>query len=233
VGKDKHKRFAENATFPNLIQPTFEEVFNRDYSLKGKWSSDIFQNNNSIILELGCGKCEYTVELAKKYPGNNFIGVDVKGARIWRGAKDCLEQHVPNARFLRTRIEFIRSFFSTDEITEIWITFPDPQMQKSRRNKRLTSSRFLEAYSKFLINKGIIHLKTDNTVLFNYTLDIIKKNNLSLIIQTDNLYESPHSGLTHGVKTFYEKMYLAEGIPICYVQFDLNNSNTFSEPDEE
>lgn len=233
MGKNKHKRFAENATFPNLIQPAFEEVFNRDFYLKGQWNRNVFGNNNPIVLELGCGKGEYTVELSKKYPEKNFIGIDIKGARIWRGAKDCLEQNIPNARFLRTRIEFILSFFGSDEINEIWLTFPDPQMQKSRRKKRLTSSTFLTYYSCFLTGKGRIHLKTDNKILFDYTLSIIRKNNLPVHIQTDNLYESPHAAVAHGIKTFYEKMYLAKGIPICYIQFDLDNKQQFSEPDEE
>ncbi len=233
MGKDKLKRFAENDTFSNVFQPVLEEVFNTDYKLKGKWHQEVFKNTNPIVLELGCGKGEYTVELARRFPNKNFIGIDVKGARLWRGAKDSLEENLNNAVFVRTRIEFIRSFFAKNEVSEIWITFPDPQMKKRRTHKRLTSARFLEAYALFLKDFGIIHLKTDSSFLFDYTKKIIEKNNLTVHIETDNLYDSPYADLTHGVKTFYEKMFLAQEIPITYLQFDLGERKCFEETPQE
>ena len=232
MGKDKIRRFAESATFPNFIQPPFEEIFNTDYKLKGRWHNEVFGNNNPIVLELGCGKGEYTVEMARRFPEKNFVGVDIKGARMWRGAKDCIEQNITNARFLRTRIEFIRSFFAENEVDEIWITFPDPQMKKGRRNKRLTSPRFLSSYAEFLKPAGIIHLKTDSAFLHKYTREVIAGNSLETIICTDDLYASPFAELTFGVKTHYEKIFLEKGTPITYLQFRLNGTKPNVEPDE-
>ena len=233
MGKNKLKRFAENATFPNLIQPSFEEVFHHDYCLKGKWHDQVFGNSHPIVVELGCGKGEYTVGLAKQFPEKNFIGIDIKGARLWRGAKDCLEQKITNARFLRMRIEFINAVFDAGEVSEIWLTFPDPQQQKSRHNKRLTGPRFLESYAKFLVPGGIIHLKTDSDFLYEYTMSVIRKNNLNLHVHTPDLYHSPYVELTYGIKTFYEKMFLEQQVPIKYIQFDLNHTSVFKDPEEE
>jgi len=161
--KRKLQRFAEMETFANVIQPEFEEVFGKDFRLKGLWNKCQFHNENPVVLELGCGKGEYATGLAKHFPDKNFIGVDIKGSRMWRGATTALGEQLHNVMFLRTRIEMIGSFFGPDEVDEIWLTFPDPQLKKAR--KRLTSSRFLNSYRTFLKKSGIIHLKTDNDVL--------------------------------------------------------------------
>jgi tRNA (guanine-N7-)-methyltransferase len=181
-------------------------------------------------LELGCGKGEYTTGLAKRFPEKNFIGVDIKGSRMWRGARTALKENLTNVRFLRTHIELVNSFFGPDEVDEIWITFPDPQLKKKR--KRLTSPRFLMNYSRFLRNNGLIHLKTDNTVLFRYTLELAKTNGFIIRVQTSDLY---HSGLTDDIldiKTFYEQQFLARGMNINYLCFELPNEKTIIEPPE-
>ena len=190
MGKNKLQKFADNETFENLFQPTFEEVWGKNHSLKGKWNSEYFCNNNSIVLELGCGKREYTVNLAKMYPQKNFIGVDIKGARLWTGAKVAYEQQMQNVAFVRTRIENIVSFFEKNEVGEIWITFPDPQPRPARAKKRLSSSRFLGYYQNFLTQNGIVHLKTDSLGLHEYTKALIEQNNLKVQVCTNNLYNS-------------------------------------------
>lgn len=169
MGKDKIRRFAENATFRCVVQPGFEEVFRKDYALKGKWNRDFFGNDRPIVLELGCGRGEYTVALGERFPERNFIGVDVKGARLWRGAKTATENGMKNVAFLRTRIEFIDSCFAPGEVDEIWITFPDPQLNKNRIKKRLTAPQFLAMYARFLREGGMINLKTDSVHLHEYT----------------------------------------------------------------
>lgn len=234
MGKDKLRKFNENETFKNVIQPSLEEVLRKDYTLKGKWKSEIFNNENPLVIELGCGKGEYSVGLASKYTEKNFIGIDIKGARIWRGAKTSLNEGIDNVVFLRTRIEFINSFFTKDEVSEIWITFPDPQKEFHRRRKRLTSPIFLNYYKQFLRNDGIVHLKTDSDILYNYTLDIIKHNNIELVFHTSDLYHSSLQNLTHGIKTFYEAKYLAVGKNINYIQFRLQNDCIYEDlPKEE
>ncbi|MBU0764489.1 MAG: tRNA (guanosine(46)-N7)-methyltransferase TrmB, partial [Bacteroidetes bacterium] len=188
--KKKKQRFTELGTFNNVIQPGFEEVFRKPFRLRGKWSTEYFGNDNPVILELGCGKGEYTTGLAQKFPGCNYIGIDIKGARIWSGAKQAVENGLKNVAFIRTRIEFIDSFFGQDEISAIWLTFPDPQEKERRTKKRLTSSRFLAMYSTFLRHDGVIHLKTDSTVLYRYTKGIILKNRLELIEANEDIYNS-------------------------------------------
>lgn len=220
------------ATFSNVLQPSLEEVFNKDYPLKGNWSRDFFKNSNPIVLELGCGKGEYTVGLARKFPGKNFLGIDIKGARMWIGAKDALENNLQNVGFLRTRIEHIESFFAKDEISEIWITFPDPQLKKQRVKKRLTSSRFLPKYRKFIKRQGLIHLKTDNEVLFNYTHELAKQNQFKIEVATANLYGSGSSDDILAIQTFYESQYVAQGIPIKYIRFTIPHENEITEPEE-
>lgn len=220
MGKDKLRRFAENETFPNLIQPyvTYPPV---DHSLKGKWHENFFQNQLPIVLELGCGRGEYTVNLAEKFPEKNFIGIDWKGARLWRGAKTGVEKNIKNMGFLRIQIENIASFFGPDEIDEIWITFPDPHLRESHDHKRLTSPRFLSLYRQFLKPGRFVNLKTDSRFLYDFTLDVIREQNLKIEIQTDHLYQSEYADDVLSIKTTYEKIWLKEGLNICYIKFSL------------
>ena len=207
------------ATYPNVIAPKFEEVFRTCFRLKGRWAVEIFGNRHPLVLELGCGKGEYTVALARKYPEKNFIGVDIKGSRMWVGATDALQNNMANVAFLRTRIEFIRSCFAPGEVSEIWITFPDPQPQQSRENKRLTSLRFLLLYREIMLPEGIIHLKTDSQSLFEYTCEVVKSNNLRVLACTDDLYQSGCTDNILFVQTYYEKMFMAKGVSIKYLKF--------------
>ena len=220
-GKDKLRKFRENETFENLIQPTTAEVFQKDHPLKGKWGADIFHNDNPIILELGCGKGEYTIALAEKYPENNYIGVDIKGARLWKGAKYATENSLGNVAFLRTRIEFIDSIFAQCEVSEIWLTFSDPQPNKPR--KRLSSPLFLERYSHILKEEGIIHLKTDSQLLHEYTVETVQEEQHNLLEANNDIYGSGRAKDDDilSVKTFYEKQFLAKGMPITYAKWKL------------
>ena len=231
MGKNKLQRFAENATFQHFVQPSFNEIFNQDHSLKGKWHKEFFKNDNPIVLELGCGKGEYTVGLAEMYPDKNFLGVDIKGARMHKGASIVEERRIKNAGFLRTRIEFIGSFFAKDEISEIWLTFPDPQMKKV--TKRLTSSTFLLKYAQFLKPDGIIHLKTDSRFLYTYTWELIKINQLPCLVDQSDLYNDGYTDEILSLKTHYESKWLEKGIPIKYLRFNLIGSDQITEPDIE
>jgi tRNA (guanine-N7-)-methyltransferase len=221
VGKNKLARWDEMKSFNNVIQPETEEVKDEEHSLKGRWKKEYFKNNYPIVLELGCGKGEYTVGLATKFRRKNFIGVDIKGARIWRGAKTAYENKITNASFLRTRIEFIKSFFSEDEIDEIWITFPDPHPKRRNSNKRLTSPYFINFYRSFLKNRGIIHLKTDNKELYKYTYEIARQNGLEIISATDDLYSGKIENDILSIRTHYENLFLDQGIKINYLSFRL------------
>ena len=220
-GKDKLRKFRENETFENLLQPTTAEVFQKDHPIKGKWGEKMFGNNNPIILELGCGKGEYTIALAEKYPENNYIGVDIKGARLWKGAKYATENSLKNVAFLRTRIEFIDSIFAQGEVSEIWLTFSDPQPNKPR--KRLSSPLFLEKYSHILKEDGIIHLKTDSQLLHEYTVEIVQQEQHTLLEANNDIYGSGRAKDDDilSVKTFYEKQFLAKGMPITYAKWKL------------
>lgn len=225
MGKNKLARWNELGSYDNVIQPEIGEVAGKDHPIKGNWNQKLFKNDNPIVLELGCGKGEYTVGLANSFPGNNFIGIDIKGARMWRGARTAFEQNMQNVAFLRTRIEFINSFFCTDEVDEIWITFPDPHPGGRNSNKRLTSPWFLNSYRKFLKNKGLVHLKTDNTELYNFTIKVLSHNNLETIISTNDLYsERPDDILS--IRTHYEKIFLSAGLKINYVSFRLEKEKT-------
>lgn len=214
MGKKKLIRWAELLTFPHVFQ--FPE------NMQGTWNKEVFKNDNPIVLELACGKGEYTVNLAKSYPDKNFIGVDIKGHRMWVGAKQSLTENIPNTAFLRTEIEKIDTYFTPDEISEIWITFPDPQLRDGKAKKRLTSPRFLELYKKILQKGGTIHLKTDNTVLYEYTLEILAEQCLPVIKQTANLYEAPFLDEHLSIKTTYEKIFTEKGEMIKYIQFVLH-----------
>jgi len=229
VGKNKVARWAELGTFNNVIQPDIGNRFGKDHPVKGNWKKEIFHNENPIILELGCGKGEYTTGLSAKYPHNNYIGIDIKGARLWRGAKTVNEGKVHNAAFLRTRIEFINAFFAEDEVDEIWLTFPDPHPGKRNSNKRLTCPWFINKYRQFLKNNGIIHLKTDNTELFNYTKSLAERNHLKIITATTDLYSERTFSDSFSIRTYYENMFLKKNMKINYLAFRLEKNRIIDE----
>lgn len=220
MGKNKLARFAENETFANLFQLTYEQITKEGFALKGKWNELFFKNDNPIVLELGCGKGEYTVGLAKKYPNKNFIGIDIKGARLWRGCKTSNEDKMTNVAFVRTHIQMIESYFAENEVSEIWITFPDPQLKKP--NKRLTCERFLKLYKNILKQDGIVHLKTDSQELYEYTKDeVLIPSKREILYNTNDLYNSDFKEDVIEIQTFYEAMYLKIGKPITYLKFRL------------
>lgn len=220
MGKNKLARFAENETFANLFQLTYEQITKEGFALKGKWNEDFFKNDNPIVLELGCGKGEYTVGLAKKYPNKNFIGIDIKGARLWRGCKTSNEDKMTNVAFVRTHIQMIESYFAENEVSEIWITFPDPQLKKP--NKRLTCERFLSLYKNILKSEGIVHLKTDSQELYEFTKDeVLIPTKREILYNTNDLYNSDFKEDVIEIQTFYESMYLKIGKPITYLKFKL------------
>jgi tRNA (guanine-N7-)-methyltransferase len=217
MSKGKLEKFEENLLFPHVFQPsTGGADCGAEY--RGKWR-ERFGNSNPVTLELGCGKGEYTVGLARRNPEVNCIGVDIKGARLWRGAKTVAEQHIGNAFFLRIRIDFVNCFFAPDEVDEIWITFPDPQPKKPR--KRLTSPTFIDRYRKFLKSGGTVHLKTDSRALYDYTLEVIDENRLPLLEAYTDIYsQSPENELLQ-IRTYYETMFAAKKIPITYIKFKI------------
>jgi len=226
MSRKKRLQFSENAQNPIFFQPYYQELL-EGFNLKGKWHQEFFKNDHPIVLELGCGKGEYTVGLAEKYPKKNFIGIDLKGARMWRGATDAQELKLNNVAFVRNKIEQILFLLGPREVDEIWLTFSDPQPKKERR--RLSSPRFLNLYREILKPEGIIHIKTDSRELFDYTMEVVQYFNLPLHYKTNNLYHSEFRGDAPQIQTYYEKIYLAEGIPINYAQFSLNkefNKNT-------
>ena len=219
--KNKLKRFLENETFPNVIQPTREEVTS-DFTHKGKWHS-FFKNDNPIVIELGCGKGEYTIALAEKNPDKNFIGIDIKGARFWRGAKTAIEDGLNNVAFIRTQIELVDFIFSKGEVDEIWITFPDPQIKYQRTKHRMTNQEFLKKYHHILKEDGIINLKTDSEFMHGYTLGLLHGEGHEILHANHNVYKN--EGAPEEVtstQTFYEKQYLEVGKPITYIKFKLN-----------
>ncbi len=235
MGKGKLAKFAEMETFNNVFQYPYSVIDNVPFEMKGKWREEFFKNDNPIVLELGCGKGEYAVGMARMFPNINFIGVDIKGARMWTGAKAAIEEGLPNVAFLRTNIEIIDRFFADGEVQEIWLTFSDPQMKNER--KRLTSTYFMERYRRFLVDGGLIHLKTDSNFLFTYTKEMVKENKLEVEMCTDDLYhatdldEGTKSIL--GIRTYYESMWLERGLNIKYIKFKLPKEGTLTEPDVE
>lgn len=226
AGKRKLEHFAEMKGFPHVFEPELKEVFRANYKMKGKWKADFFKNDRPLVLELACGKGEYSVGMAAIFPEKNFIGIDIKGARMWRGAKDSLERGMQNIAFLRTRIEFIEGCFAENEVDEIWITFPDPQPKDKQEKKRLTGPSFIQLYKKFLSPKGCIHLKTDNNFFYHFTLEQIKEHQYQLEESTDDLYAGyinqmePKMQEILRIKTHYEKLFSAKGHKIHYVRFN-------------
>ncbi len=221
--KNKLKRFRENDTFNHVFQPTREELVNNNFAMKGQWRNTFFKNENPIVLELGCGKGEYTVELAKRDSNKNFIGIDIKGARFWRGAKTALENHMSNVAFIRTQIELIESVFASNEIDEIWITFPDPQIKYKRTKHRLTHQAFLDRYKTILKHDGLIHLKTDSEFMHGYTLGLLHGLGHEIQYSNHDVYRQEGSpDEVTSIQTFYESTYLAQGKAITYLRFKLS-----------
>ncbi|MDX9904501.1 MAG: tRNA (guanosine(46)-N7)-methyltransferase TrmB [Bacteroidales bacterium] len=230
MGKNKLARWAEMKGFDHVIEPSFEEAFRKDHDLKGKWHSEWFGNSNPIILELGCGKGEYTVSMASRWPEKNFIGIDIKGARMWRGARESHRMKLPNAAFLRTRIEFTGSFFAPGEIDEIWLTFPDPQPKRKREKKRLSGPVFLNLYRQYLRDGGLVHLKTDNRELFDYTLSVTETNGLERVTAVTDLYREKPGDPLLTIRTHYEEIFLKQGLPITYLTFRLPHDREIISP---
>ena len=255
MGHDKLRKFAENETFSCLLQPDASSVLDKsvssdglrlkDHPVKGHWNERMFKAAQPIVLELGCGKGEYTIDLSRREPSLNYIGVDIKGARLWKGAKFATEHKLPNVAFLRTRIEFIEAFFAPGEVSEIWLTFSDPQMKSE--NCRLTSPLFLERYRKFLKKGGIVHLKTDSRFLYEYSRAVAEQNNLKILARTDDLYGTGRTDLSDcalrsvagesaidalfEVQTFYERMFTAQGYRITYLSFVIDHDGPYIHPD--
>jgi len=221
--KNKLKRFRENETFDNVYQPKRQELLDETFSIKGNWNFKVFKNNNPIILELGCGKGEYTLALAERYPEKNFIGIDIKGARLWRGAKTAVENSISNVAFLRIQIELIEYCFAANEVDEIWITFPDPQIKYKRTKHRLTNQQFLDIYKKILKPGGVVHLKTDSEFMHGYTIGLLHGLGLEVEYANHNIYNNGGSPeIVTAVQTFYEQQYLEHDKAITYLQFKLN-----------
>ena len=236
MGKGKLAKLADMASYENVFQYPFSVMEHVLFDMQGQWREQYFKNNNPIVLELGCGKGEYAVELARNYPDKNFIGIDIKGARMWTGATQALKEELKNVAFLRTNIEIIDRFFAKDEVQEIWLTFSDPQMKNPR--KRLTSTYFMERYRRFLMDGGTIHLKTDSNFLFTYTTYMVEKNQLPVDFRTEDLYHDEQSTqnvepATLAVQTYYEQMWIARGLNIKYMRWHLPHSTVLEEPDVE
>lgn len=220
--KNKLKRFKENATFENVFQPTREEVINDEFPLKGKWNKEFFKNDHPLVLELGCGKGEYSVGLANRYPEKNFVGIDIKGARFWRGAKTAVEEGLHNVAFLRTQIELIEKCFAEGEVDEIWITFPDPQIKYKRTKHRMTNSEFLQRYKKILKKDGVMNLKTDSEFMHGYTLGLLHGQGHEVIYANHNVYKNEGAPeVVTAIQTFYESQYLEQDKAITYIQFKI------------
>ena len=231
MGKGKLAKFADMRDYPNVFEYPYSVVDDVPFEMKGNWNRDFFKNDNPIVLELGCGRGEYTVGLGRMYPDKNFIGVDIKGARMWTGATDALKEGMKNVAFLRTNIEIIDRFFAEGEVSEIWLTFSDPQMKKA--TKRLTSTYFMNRYRKFLTPDGLIHLKTDSNFMFTYTKYMVEENKFPVEFCTDDLY---HSGLADdilSIRTYYEQQWLDRGLNIKYMKFRLPQEGELQEPDVE
>ena len=223
--KNKLQKFEENRSFDNLFQYSYERIMEEGFPLQGKWHSDFFHNDHPIVLELGCGKGEYTVGLARAHRDVNYIGVDIKGARMWRGLTQAREEGLTNVAFIRTRIDQIAHFFAPNEVSEIWVTFPDPHPGEGERNARhrLTSPEFLERYRQIVRPDGILNLKTDSPIMYEFTLhEVIEKQGLPLLYATDDLYANHDDLEVKSIRTFYEQMWLDQGLTIKYLRFGIN-----------
>ena len=231
MGKGKLAKFADMASYPHVFEYPYSVVDDVPFDMKGNWNRDFFKNDNPIVLELGCGRGEYTVGVARRYADKNFIGVDIKGARMWTGATEALNEGLKNAAFLRTNIEIIDRFFAPGEVSEIWLTFSDPQMKKA--TKRLTSTYFMERYRRFLVPGGVIHLKTDSNFMFTYTKYMIEANRLPVEFITDDLYHSGMDDDILSIRTYYEQQWLDRGLNIKYIKFRLPHEGVLQEPDVE
>lgn len=229
MGKNKVLRFSEMEKMPNVIQLPWNELLNTDFMLKNKWNTHFFGNGNPVVLELGCGKGEYTTGLAKLYPNKNFLGIDIKGSRMWVGAKKALKENLYNAGFLRTRIELIASLFGNGEIDGIWITFPDPQPKKKWVKKRLTSAHFLNKYRLFIKNNCPVHLKTDNKLLYQYTFNLLKENNINITYHTEDLHNEKDAPPEAGIMTFYESGFIEKNEKIHLLSFKLETAKEIIE----
>jgi tRNA (guanine-N7-)-methyltransferase len=220
--KNKLKRFKENETFANVVQPAREDLTEKKFYLKGMWNKQFFNNENPIVLELGCGKGEYSVGLAQRFPDKNFIGIDIKGARFWRGAKTAIDDNISNVGFLRTQIELVEYAFAENEVDEIWITFPDPQIKYKRTKHRMTNSVFLQRYKKILKSNGIVHLKTDSEFMHGYTLGLLHGEGHEVLYANHNVYRNEGSPEeVTAIQTFYESQYLEQNKPITYIRFKI------------
>lgn len=231
MGKNKLQKFDDMSRYPHVFQYPFSTLKEKGCELAGRWNDRFFKNDRPIVLELGCGKGEYTVGLAQLFPDKNFIGIDIKGARMWSGARDSLEKGLTNVAFLRTNIALIDRFFAIGEVSEIWITFPDPQMKKVR--KRLTSTGFITKYRSILALGGVIHLKTDSPFLYRYTCEVVRANHYPVVKQTDDLYREVQDDPILGIKTFYEQQWLERGLSIKYIQFICEPRDELIEPKVE
>lgn len=231
MGKNKLQKFEQMETFPHVFQAPFGKLSEEGFAMKGKWNKEFFKNDNPIVLELGCGKGEYTVALADRNPDVNYIGVDIKGARMWNGAKKAFERGMTNVAFIRTQIELIDHFFVAGEISEIWLTFPDPQMKKVR--KRLTSTRFLELYRKFLVENGIVNLKTDSNFQYTYTYEMAKANTLTILENITDVHNTSEKNDVLNIRTHYEEQWLERGLTIKFISFEVPATKELIEPDVE
>ena len=231
MSKGKLQKFADMARYPHVFEYPYSVVDDVPFAMRGRWREEFFHNTNPVVLELGCGRGEYTLGLAEMFPEKNFIGVDIKGARMWTGATDSLRKGMKNVAFLRTNIEIIDRFFAKDEVQELWLTFSDPQMKKA--TKRLTSTYFLERYRRFLSDGGLVHVKTDSNFLFTYTRLLLEANHLPVEVMTDDLYHSGQADEILSIRTYYEQQWLDRGIDIKYIRFRLPHEGMLVEPDVE
>ena len=231
MGKGKLAKFADMREYPHVFEYPYSVVDDVPFEMKGHWGESFFKNDRPIVLELGCGRGEYTVGLGRLFPEKNFIGVDIKGARMWTGATESLQAGMNNVAFLRTQIEIIDRFFAPGEVSEIWLTFSDPQMKKA--TKRLTSTYFMERYRRFLVDGGRVHLKTDSNFMFTYTKYMVERNHLPVEVMTEDLYHSGMADEILGIRTYYEQQWLDRGLNIKYLRFCLPHEGTLTEPDVE